>query len=215
MPAARRRAAGIVVLLSAVGLLAACEDGTIATADPTRSLAGDTSYRSRPGYIVDSIHPPEELLRRFREGLAPTGELTGGESSREALVARFSAAVAIRDTAALRALVISRREFAYLLYPESPYVRPPYRTAPGVIWMQLTQASSKGLTRLLRDDFVLDTIVAHRCDLAPEREGANTLWRGCSVTARLADGRPLVGSLFGVIVERDGQFKFASLATDF
>lgn len=188
-----------------------CDDRAIAVAD----RASDTSYRSRPGYIVDSILPPEEMLARFRERLPPATALRGGATSRDALVARFSEAVASRDTATLRSLVISRGEFAWLLYPESPYVRPPYRTAPGVIWMQLTQATSKGLTRLLRDDFSLDTIVAHRCAALPEREGANTLWRGCTVTARLADGSPLAGSLFGVIVERAGQFKFASLATDF
>lgn len=165
--------------------------------------------------VVDSILPPDEELRRFQDGLdAPVG-LTGGERSREALVRRFMARLAARDTADLRGMTLSRAEFAHLVFPGSAYTRPPYRTPPGLVWLQLTHATDKGLRRLLRDDAAVHEYQGHACEEPPVQEGATRLWRQCHVRLVNGAGRSARARLFGVIVEVGGQFKFASLDTDF
>lgn len=210
-------------LLAAALFAAGCDQpgsapaGSVAPPAVTASLQGE-NYRERPGYVVDSVLPTAESLRRFRVGLPPApASLRNAERSRDALVRRFAEAVTRGDTAALRAMALDRAEFAYLVYPESPYVRPPYAQAPGVVWMMLQQGSASGLRRLLRDRTERGEwrLLAHRCDAGPTIEGANRLWRNCRVQLARVSGDTAWARLFGVIVERDGRFKFASYANDF
>ena len=53
---------------------------------------------------VDSIVPRDVELTRFRAGLAEPVGLTGGETSRDALVRHFMTALERRDTVALNGL---------------------------------------------------------------------------------------------------------------
>lgn len=223
--AARRVRRHLTHLILASGLLAACAgpdaappaDTVVVTRLPAPDTApGDTSYRLRPGYVVDSLRPIEEELRRFRGGLAPVRAFEGGAPSVAELVDRVVRGVARRDTAALRALALTRAEFAWLVYPDSRYTRPPYRQAPGLVWLQLERAGGTGLRRLL-DRLGGQTLrpAGHRCDGAPEVEGGVRLWRGCRVALVRAPGDTTRARLFGVVVERDGRFKIANYANDF
>lgn len=126
------------------------------------------------------------------------------------LLSRFASAVEARDTTSLQRMQLSAAEFAWLIYPLSSYTRPPYRQAPQVVWMQM-RMGDVGLKRLIdrRGGSAL-RLVGHQCDPLPLIEGANRLWRGCSVLTRGATGDTVTERLFGVIVERAGQFKFAS-----
>lgn len=165
--------------------------------------------------MVDSILPLEQELRRFRVGLGdPPATLTGGASSREALVRRFFSALAAADTADLRAMALSRAEFAYLVYPSSPYTRPPYRQSPELVWLQLQSSGASGLGRLL-DRARRYRYVNHRCNATPAREEQNRLWRQCQAKVVRAPGDTATVRMFGVIVEREGRFKFANFETDF
>lgn len=216
--AARIRAARVAVAV----IVVACGGG-----DRTAARPADTASASRvadaaasatpldPRQVVDSILPIEEALRHFQAGLPAPDRFANGARSRDALVRRFVDRLAARDTAALRALTLTRAEFGHLVYPRSSYTRPPYRTAPGLVWMQIAAADAKGIRRLLRPDLRVDAYVGHRCLAAPVIDGTVTLWRKCRVTARLADGDTLDAQLFGVIVERDGRFKFVNYDTDF
>lgn len=206
--AARFRAAGVALLL-AVG---ACGRGDAALARVDAREGSDTPPAGR---IIDSILPVEEELRRFQEGLERPAHLVGGATSREALVRGFVDRLSQRDTAALRSMLLTRAEFAYLVYPTSMYTRPPYRSAPGLVWLQLAQGSAKGLTRLLREDVQVRGYAGHRCPEPPVLDGASTLWRQCGVRVTLGEGEAIEARLFGVIVEHDGRFKFASFANDF
>src|SRR5215471_18682286 len=96
----------------------------------------DSIVRARPGYIIDSILPVEEEIRRFQAtiAVAPSG-FANGAPSRKALVARFRQALEQNDTTALTKLVIDRAEFGYLIYPTSPNAKPPYRQAPDLVWL--------------------------------------------------------------------------------
>lgn len=179
---------------------------------------GDTAVAAPvrpPGYVVDSAIPIEVALTRFRANTPPTRVLAGGAGSRDALVARFVRAVERRDSAALGRMQLSRAEFAYLVYPSSPFTRPPFRQQPEVAWLLQRTAGDAGLGALYRAlggrPLGFD---GYRCAPTPAAEGENRLWRGCRVRYRNADGSPVEGSLFGVIVERAGQFKFVNYAND-
>ncbi|MFL5382826.1 MAG: hypothetical protein ACJ8GN_09965 [Longimicrobiaceae bacterium] len=196
---------GIVLSLLIVPMLAACGG----EAEDARAATSPAQVQSAPapGTHVDSILPPEEEQRRFREGLADPGVLAGGAESREALVRAFVRAVERADTAAVRRMILSRAEFAYLYYPSTGFTHPPQRLSPALLWFLTLQESEKGIGRLFarRGGRPLG-YVSSRCAPAPRVEGANRLWDGCRVTLR--DGG--TERLFGPIVERDGRFKFVS-----
>ena len=105
--------------------------------------------RSAARGVVDSILPPEEALRRFRENLPPVSALEHAEPSRDSLVRRFIRAVEERDTTTLRAIVMTRAEFAHLYYSTSPHARPPAQQQPALVWFLHTQNSEKGVGRVL------------------------------------------------------------------
>jgi hypothetical protein len=165
--------------------------------------------------VVDSSLPLEEALHRFRVGLPVVTRLSGGAPTRAALVRRFVRAVELRDTAAVRAMVLSRAEFAYLYYPHSPFTREPRKQMAGLVWFFTQVNSSKGITRVF-DRLGSRRLLyhSHRCNVRPQRQGPNLLWEDCVL--RLGDGQATSAvRLFGSIVERDGQLKFVSYANDF
>lgn len=186
-------------------------------ADSIARARQDSINRTLPGYVVDSILPIDEETRRFRAAIGgdSVAALEQASASRQALVWRFARALAGRDTADLRAMAISPREFVDLVYPSSPYTHAPYRQSPGLTWMQIRNPSESGLTRLLRGvggaSLTADGL---RCDPKPERQGANLIWTGCRL--RLTGAHDLAGArrYFGSILERDGRFKFVSYTND-
>lgn len=185
-------------------------------ADSVARAFQDSVNRAQPGYIVDSIFPAEEEIRRFNEGIHRPQGLTGGARSREELVRRFAAALEGSDTAALRALHVTRAEFGYLVFPESPHVRPPFKTKPLVIWMQVVSESQRGMARLLERTSGRSVRISQlRCPTAPSVEGTNRYWRNCTVLFTEAAAPLRRMQLFGPILERDGRAKFLSYATDF
>jgi len=213
----RRTAAGL--LLAAVVACARYEasaSSDSAHSDSIRRAVQDSINRAQPGYVVDSLFPIEEELRRFNAGLERPTSLSGGGASRMDLVDRFVRALVAGDTRTLRSLLISRAEFGYFVFPESPYSRPPYKTKPGLIWMQLTSNSERGMVRMLdrlahRRVYVSDL----RCAAQVEREGSNRYWRDCTMLVNAGSGVSKRLQLFGKIIERDGRAKFVSYDTSF
>ena len=178
----------------------------------------DSINRASPGYVIDSILPVEEELRRFRLAIGgdEATELRNASPSREALVRRFMKDLSSRDSLDLRAATISPREFADLLYPTSPNSRPPYRLSPAFVWMRLAGQSHSGLTRVLqRRGGQRFGYAGHACQSNPEIQGKNRLWTGCLVTLVGGSADTTRQRLFGTIVERDGRFKFVSLVNQF
>ncbi len=185
---------------------------------PVRTAAVDTAQPWRkPGDKIDSILPMEEYLRRFRTGLAEPAGLTGGDTSPERLARRFLAAVAARDTAAFEDLVVTRAEFAWLVFPHHFYAGPPYDLDPEIFWLQLTAGSSKGLDRTLqRYGGVPLTFLGLTCrpDTMQIRTGPVTLSGPCNLRFRARDSVE-ARRLFGSIVVRNGVAKLLSLANDY
>lgn len=200
-----RRTVAMGVVAGAAALLA-CRD------TPATSAAEDTTYRQRPGYIIDSVRPISVELDRFRADLGPAPTaFTGGAGSLDGLIARFATAVEANDTTALQQMQISAAEFAWLIYPSSPFIAPPYQQAPQIVWLQLRASGDVGLHRLLaRRGGAPLGITGYSCDSRPELEGENRIWKRCAVRSVRAPADTMAERLFGVVIERGGRFKFAS-----
>jgi hypothetical protein len=184
-----------------------------ARADERRRARQDSINRTLPGYVVDSIFPVDEELRRFRKALGGDSALvfSGGSPSREALVRRFVTALAASDTNELRTMVVHGREFADLYYPVSPYARAPYHQPPQLAWSLIQNPSADGLTKLLHSMGGQPiTYVAHKCDPRVLHEGRITRYAGCIVRIVGARGDTTTRLMFGSIVELGGVYKFLS-----
>jgi hypothetical protein len=169
-----------------------------------------------PREVVDSIFPIDEELRRFRALLGPEpAGLSGGSGSLDALVDRFVQAVIDADTAAFADMLLTRDEFGSLYYPTTRFASRPYELAPGMVWLQIGNGTSQGLSRLLgRLAGRPLTMTGQVCPPEPRVEGLNRIWEGCTVQLDHAEGR-LDASLFGSILERGGVFKFVSYTNGF
>lgn len=209
------RSAVLPLLLLLPLAAAACGrgDGEAHAATPPATQAAPAAPPA--GTVVDSIFPPEEEMRRFRVGLGEPQGLSGGERSREALVRAFVRAVERSDTAAVRRMIVSRAEFAWLYYPSTEFTHPPRQMSPALLWFMMTQDSEKGIGRLLdrRGGSRLGYVSTH-CDAQPRVEGRNRLWDHCRVTLRNG-GTTKTERLFSTLIERDGRFKFLSYKNEY
>ena len=215
-------------MIVAAGLTAGCStrasiqggaEGAEATADSSTRVESararhDSTVRMRPGYVVDSILPVDVEIRRFQATLGeqPAG-LTGGAVSREALVRAFVRAIEQNDTSALAGLVVDRREFGFLVYPDSPNAMPPYRQSPSIVWLTRSAGTEKSAGRLLQRFAGRSMAYAgFTCPTDAAVQGANTIWSNCVVNRLGAAGDTTRVRLFGAIMERGGRYKFLSLA---
>ncbi|HUQ47092.1 MAG TPA: hypothetical protein VM053_02480 [Gemmatimonadaceae bacterium] len=189
-----------------------------AAADSIARARQDSINRTLPGYVVDSILPVEEELRRFRAAIggAAVSALGSAAPSRDSLVKAFMHSLSISDSAALQSMQLNAREFAWLVYPESRYARAPYRQAPALVWNQVQNPAASGFTRLVRRLGSRKLrYTGYECSPRPDREGNNVLWTGCTVRVAEPNEAARTRRLFGSIIERDGRFKFVSYANDF
>jgi len=206
----------IVLLLA----LAACERTAGATSAPAASaaeaaVAATTAVAAPPPDSAPSSDM-EAALGRFRQmiGHAPLRLGGAAASSRAALVERFIRAVETADTAAFATMMISRAEFAWLYYPHTNYMRPPYEMDPAVLWTLQVQNAEKGINRTLREYGGKPLgLAGHRCAAEPATAGPNRVWQDCVIDLDF-DGETVTLRLFGSILERDGRFKFMSYANN-
>jgi hypothetical protein len=200
---ASRRAAFLAV--AAWGLTLGC---TEAPRQETAASAPAAVGEGGSPYTLDSA------LTLFRVGLDPIAELENAELSMDRAVRRLWEAVQRSDTAALRTIVMNRREFAYLYYPTSPFTRAPSKQEPGLVWFLHLQNSEKGVSRLLaRYGGKPLPVVRSECRPPARREGANVIWDDC--VQRLVSGTDtVVMRLFGGVYERNGRFKIFSFSND-
>jgi hypothetical protein len=171
------------------------------------------SLQLRPGYVVDSILPMDEMLRRFRARLGVShASLADGPESHDALVRGLVRALAGRDTTTLRALHINCAQFAWLYFPSSPFASPPYELPPEVLWLQIVAESDKGLSRAMRVVAPDAEYLGHACISQPGHEDRPRLWTNCTVRWTSAGAGEQEFRLFGSILEHGGRFKFVSYA---
>lgn len=191
--------AGLWVLVAVTALLGGCGDVKVEAAE-------------RRAAVIDSVLPIGVALESFRSGLSRPAGLSGGFGSREALVRAFVAALEATDTSALRRMVLGKAEFAWLYYPSSHLSRPPYELPPELLWFQMQGQSDKGASLLLSDRAGIDVgYLGHDC-ASERREGENRVHGHCVLRRATAAGDTVGERLFGLVMERNGRFKFVSYA---
>lgn len=205
--------------LALAALTVACShgDGGANAGGATRNSAGAQDYRKQPGYIIDSLLPMEEYLRRFRVGMTEPTALTSGMPERDALVRTFMTALAKRDTGQLSRMTLTKAEFAWLYFPHHPISRPPFELPPELTWFQIGANGHKGSVRML-ERFGGQTLryLGHVCpDSSIRAVGEGREYDRCRVIVARAGGARDTLRFFGPVFERRGQFKFVSYANDF
>lgn len=201
------------IIAACVILTAACQpidgamNGAVDGAGAEDSIGGAST-------VVDSLRPIEAEVAEFRATLTEHPEqLSGGSASLDALIVAFVDAVNRGDAAALHELALSRAEFAYFHYPHTHYTRPPYELSPALVWYRMSNRSAQGLTRILRTFEVAELRVEGVSCAAPDPWGTSVV-HSCTVSVRDANGELVDVQLFGPVLERDGRFKFLSLANE-
>jgi len=200
--------------LSALGI-SACGPSGDQPRTAADSQAAHVAEVAAAGGVVDSILPMEEQLRRFREGMTPPDTFRHAAATRDALVAQWLRAIAESDTATLNRLVLDRAEFAYLYFPSSPMIAPPYEAPPQLLWGQILASSNDGLPKMLRrfaGKRLSDPSLA--CPDSGVVEGENRTWSRCELSFRVNGAESARGRFFGTIVERAGRFKFLGYANE-
>jgi hypothetical protein len=194
----------LVAGLAVLSLTAGCEGGL-------QDGAAAQAPAPQEGIVVDSIFPMPEMMSRFQAAVPRRPADLGDDAprSRSELVDRFVEAVQDSSAEALAALRLDVSEFAFLYFPSSRFARPPLAQPPQTSWLLVEQNGMKGEARLLRRFggrplAVRETV----CEYEPAIEGENRLWERCSLV--LGDGSSM--RLFGSIIERDGRYRFVSIA---
>ncbi len=196
-----------------VGLLIAAALGGCEIPGAGESEAAELS---RAPIHVDSVFPPEEELRRFREDTEEVQELAGGAGSRESLVESLIDALERADTAAVLSLALTRDEFAWLYYPHTMYTSRPYQLSPALVWYHQQNRSSRGLTRLLSRYLGEELHYSEtRCPDDGEGFGEGWIWHECTVLGELPTGEQVEERLFGSILEWNGRYKLVSFSNEF
>jgi hypothetical protein len=200
-----------LVFVAGLGL-GACADGQAAlrTAAEDADAPPAAVPTERPASaVVDSALPMDEALRRFQaetEG-PPPERLTGGEASLDALFRALLAAYAARDAEALDRLAITRAEFAWLYYPDSPYPHAPYELSADFLWFLVEERGARGVGKATeRFGGAQVEYRGYECPGGVKEEGGGVLWGPCLVRLTI-DGRDDVVRLANAILERDGRFK--------
>ncbi len=177
-------------------------------------IASRDSLLKTPGYVIDSVFPPEEALRRFQAeagGVAPNA-LSAGAASIDALLRRYWATLVRGDSMALQPLVVSKPEFAYLYFPES--AEPATGMQPHVSWLLLSNNSGRGLARALALAAESDSaIVGTACTVQQIVAGRNTIHGPCGIVRRGASKRDTLW-ITNHVIERGGVFKLMSFANE-
>lgn len=171
------------------------------------------SLKKTPGYVVDSIFPPEVMLERFQtEAGPPVTALADGAPSVDALLRRYWARLVVGDSLGMRPLVMSKAEFAWLYLPES--VERANGMPPGPFWLLLSNNGGRGLARALGLAAGGDsTLVGTTCRPDELPAGPGRVLGPCAVIRR-GGSRPDTVWLVKHVIARDGIFKLMSFAND-
>jgi hypothetical protein len=203
-----------LVLLAAALAAAACDSpapraAEAKEADPASAVATPAAAT----LPQDSALPIEEQLRRFRAGLVEPKGLENGFRSPDALARAFARAVSARDTAALSRMKLTREEFAWFYYPQSPRSLPPYELDPDLAWMQVRANGQRGYIRLMTQ-FAGKEMRVHGqgCEGKTESYNGIRVMSYCWIRYTGADGRTGRDILYGGIIERGGIYKLVSYA---
>jgi len=218
------------IALAVVVFLCSCRgtESSTARADSLRSpmlerrsdgvvIASAESLRTIPGYVIDSIFPPVEALRRFREasGTSRPTQLSDGDTTILALFTGYVDALRDRDSIAVLRFALTRPEYAWLYYDASPEQQS--GLVPQAAWALLESRSNVGLGRAAGRVSALGNarVVKATCGPTRVRLPAAELVGPCTVVLEAANGTRTPLPLSRMVMRRDGRVKMVSFANDF
>ncbi len=180
-------------------------------------IASAESLRKIPGYIVDSIFPPVEALRRFRvaSGTSQPTQLSDGDTTILALFTGYVDALRARDSIAVLRFALTRQEYAWLYYDASP--EQTSGLVPQAAWAMMESRSNVGLGRAASRVSALGAarVVKATCGptrvLLPEAE----LVGPCTVVLEAPGGVRTPLPLSRMVMRQGGRVKMVSFANDF
>ena len=179
-------------------------------------VASAESLRKIPGYVVDSIFPPAEALRRFREasGQSRPTQLTDGDTTVLALFRGYTDALRARDSVAVLRYALTRQEYAWLYFDGSPEQRS--GLVPQAAWALMESRSSVGLGRAAGRVSSLGNARVARATCVETRTtvGSAELLGPCTVVLEAATGTRTSLPLARTVMRRDGRVKLVSFAND-
>jgi hypothetical protein len=180
-------------------------------------IASAESLRKIPGYVVDSIFPPAEALRRFRAASGPTQPtvLTEGDTSVLALFTGYVAALRARDSIAVLRFALSRPEYAWLYYDGSP--EQVSGLVPQAAWALMESRSNVGLGRAAGRVSALGQatrVASATCGTKVVPLPSGDIIGPCIVVIEAADGTRTPLPLARTVLRRNGRLKLVSFAND-
>lgn len=132
-------------------------------------------------------------------------------TSVDSLFTIYIRAVAVRDTATLRSLLVTEREFQHWLWPEFPMSDPAMNVPEGFAWTNLAIKSDKGLRRMLRDiGGRRYSITRLRFVEGVEKYASFEVWSGTRMDVLDEQGKARELAYAGSIVALNGTYKFMS-----
>jgi hypothetical protein len=159
----------------------------------------------------------DEMMRRFRIGASKPARFERGAPDRDSLARWFLAALSREDTTTLGNLLVTRGEFAWLVFPDHLYAKAPYELDPEIFWLQLQAQTSEGLSQLLRrrgGRSMRFLSLQCQADTLAGKGPEVRFWAPCAVRYIVSD-TVRNEQLFGSIVEYRGTAKFLGYRPSF
>ena len=179
-------------------------------------IASAESLRTIPGYRVDSIFPPAEALRRFREesGATQPTALEGGDTSVVSLLTGYVAALRVRDSISVLRYALTRQEYAWLYYDGSPEQQS--GLVPQAAWALMESRSNVGLGRAAgRVSAVANArVVEAKCGATTAKIPGAELIGPCTVTLEAGNKTRTTVPLARSVMRHNGRLKLVSFAND-
>lgn len=154
-------------------------------------------------FALNTLTGVNDLLR--------TRKLTGSQFSPEGAASEFLDALAREDLESIRAMALSKREFAQYVWPGLPASRPGTNLTLDFVWSSLNTRSDSGLRRTLA------SYRGRRLRLLGLRFTGETtdygkakVHRETRLRIRDDEGRERELELFGSMLEVDGEYKIFS-----
>ena len=206
------RLGSAALTLLGVALVSAC-GSTDRSPDRASNRAAQVAVVVPATTTADSVYAPAVLIARFRAATPEHPARLDDASPRDvpSLLAAYARGVERADSASLTALTLTRGEFAWLYYLDSPMAQKPYELDPDVMWQQMRARGDRGLSRALAS-YGGHSLGSWRPECGPPRASGSLALYDCAVLIPASATTP-ARRLRLSVVELGGRFKLASLAT--
>ncbi|HUP18499.1 MAG TPA: hypothetical protein VM778_00950 [Gemmatimonadota bacterium] len=217
---ALRRPALAVAALAALSAGPGCGRAGETGATALEAAAGDAGGASgeaaaRPSGVPRARAPEWRGNYQIDPLPAEALALDGAADGLDDLLETIERGLAERDTAGLRALLPTEREYREILYPAFPAAHPPIHASFETVWLLQLGDTWDGLKRILREYGGRDVEILDVRFVRPDQDFVNFRLHEASEVDLLVDGEPRSGvRLFGSVVQVGDRWKVLSYPDD-